>query len=400
MTQVMLMPAILAGSTEAVLQTWLVKVGDVLAVGDVIAAVETEKAVVEVESEHPGTVSELLVAEGAGLEAGTPLVSFSGSGRNAESAQPEPQPASPTSNSAVAPTPRRVYASPLARKLARTHGLTLDQLTGTGPQGRIVRRDVDKVVASVAPIASGVPVASVAPRAQHQVSTQPTAAYVDEPHSRMRRIIARRLTESKQQAPHFYLTGRCLVDRLVHMRRELNEQAGVRISLNDMIVAAVARTHVLVPELNVMWTDDAIRHFDRVDVSIAVSTERGLYAPVIRDAARLSLVDLAQRTRHLRDQAEAGTLTAADLDGGTISVTNLGMFGTESFSAIINPPQSAILAVGAVTRDAIVDDGEIVAASVLRVTLSVDHRPVDGVAAARWLATFVELVEHPMRLIL
>ena len=290
----------------------------------------------------------------------------------------------------------RVFASPLARRLAHEAGLAVAEIDGTGPRARILRRDVERVIAARSSSAtSGAPAASPVARPTPAAA----ASYVDVPHSRMRRATAERLTESKQTAPHFYLRATVRADRLLRLRSELNDGATVPVSLNDLLVKAAAAAHVRVPEMNVIWTDDAVRTFSTVDISVAVATERGLLTPVLRDVPSLTVTALAARVRDLVDRARAGRLRQDELEGGSISVTNLGMFGTEEFAAIINPPQAAILAVGAAREEAVVEDGALEVGQVLRVTLSVDHRPVDGVVAARWMADFVDLLEHPVRIL-
>jgi pyruvate dehydrogenase E2 component (dihydrolipoamide acetyltransferase) len=231
------------------------------------------------------------------------------------------------------------------------------------------------------------------------VVTEPEAAYVDVPNTRMRTAIAARLTESKQTAPHFYLRGSARVDRLLALRQEINETGEFKASVNDLVVKAVARAHLLVPALNVRWADDAIRHFAQVDVAVAVSTEHGLVTPVVHAVDRLPLRQLVEVTQDLVARAKSKALQQSELEGGAISVTNLGMFGTEEFAAIINPPQAAILAIGAARQEPVVVAGALEVATVMRVTLSVDHRAVDGTDAADWMRTFVGLLENPVQIL-
>jgi pyruvate dehydrogenase E2 component (dihydrolipoamide acetyltransferase) len=215
----------------------------------------------------------------------------------------------------------------------------------------------------------------------------------------MRRAIAARLTESKQTTPHFYLRATVRVDKLLKLRQQLNRAEAVRVSVNDLVVKAAARAHVLVPEMNVVWTPDAVRSFSSVDVAVAVATDGGLVTPVLRAVETRSISSVASSIRDLVDRARAGKLRQDELEGGTITITNLGMFGTEEFAGIINPPQAAILAVGAARREPVVKHGTLSTATVLRVTLSVDHRPVDGTVAARWMQAFVSAVEHPVQIL-
>ena len=225
------------------------------------------------------------------------------------------------------------------------------------------------------------------------------AAYTEVPHSRLRRLVASRLTESKTTAPHFYLRASVRVDALLALRAEINEGAEIRVSVNDLVVKAVGAAHQLVPELNVTWTADAVRAYASVDVAVAVATEHGLVTPVVHGVQDLSVTAVARTVRDVAERARAGRLQQHELEGGTISVTNLGMYGIEEFAAIINPPQSSILAVGAARQEPVVVEGRVEVATVMRLTLSVDHRPADGVVAARWMAALVELLEHPARIL-
>jgi pyruvate dehydrogenase E2 component (dihydrolipoamide acetyltransferase) len=225
------------------------------------------------------------------------------------------------------------------------------------------------------------------------------AGYVEVPHSSMRRAIARRLTESKSTVPHFYLKADCVVDRLLDARAQLNEGLGVKTSVNDWVVKAVGHALMAVPGSNVIWTDTAMRQFDHADISVAVATEGGLYTPVVRGVDQLSIPQINVMIRELADKARSGTIKQDEIEGGSFAVTNLGMFGTEEFSAILNPPQSGILAVGAAREKAIVVNGELEIAQVMTVTLSADHRAVDGALAAEWMAAFKKAIENPVSLL-
>jgi pyruvate dehydrogenase E2 component (dihydrolipoamide acetyltransferase) len=215
----------------------------------------------------------------------------------------------------------------------------------------------------------------------------------------MRRAIADRLAESNREAPAFQIRGSARVDALLELRRRLNESGQVKVSVNDLVVAAAARTHAAMPEMNVIWTPAAVRRFGTVDVAVAVATDRGLVTPVLRDVGNRTVSSIARVTAYLVDRARGGTLRQEELTGGSLTVSNLGGFGTEDFTAVINPPHSAILAVGAARQEAVVTDGELGVATVLRVTLSVDHRPVDGATAARWMRAFLTLLEDPLRIL-
>jgi pyruvate dehydrogenase E2 component (dihydrolipoamide acetyltransferase) len=424
MPELMRMPGVAAGATEAILAAWNVEPGKPFSAGDVVVTVETDKAVVDVEADADGVLLHVLASAGDTVEVGNPIALLGTAGEQVDDVEralaelgveavgaaaadaqvasaPEEAAQAPVADPAAgaaepsapaaAPHPGRVFASPLARKIAREAGVALDQLTGSGPDGRIRRRDVEAYLAGRHAEAPAATAAVPSPVAD--------AEHWDEPNSRMRNAIAARLAESKQTAPHFYVKGSAKVDRLLEMRREINDGAAVKVSVNDLLVKAVARAHTLVPGLNVIWTGDAIRHFARVDVAVAVATDNGLVTPVVRGVDRMSVTALAAATQDLVARAKDKRLQQSELEGGTVSVSNLGMFGTEEFSAILNPPQSSILAVGAARPEPVVVDGRIEAATVLRVTLSVDHRPVDGATAAQWMQVFLDLLEHPARIL-
>ncbi len=440
MAELLRMPEVATGTSEVVLSSWAVAENSTVAARDVIAVVETAKAVVDVEAEVSGTILRLLVAPGAEVETGAPIALVAGPGEEVGDIEavlrelglagqpmalevpeaattPEPSPVdrqsqaaelspvddqpqqpeaarpprAPTGSAAEGPGARngRIFASPLARRLAKDAGLSIDMITGTGPNGRIVRRDVEEAASA----------ASAAKDAGPAASVPDAAAYVEVPHSRLRRLVASRLTESKTTAPHFYLRASVRADALLALRAELNEGAELRISVNDLLIKAVARAHVQVPALNVTWTPDAVRQWRSVDISVAVATDNGLLTPVIRSVDNLSVAALAGTVRDLAERARAGRLHQHELEGGSITITNLGMYGTEEFTAIINPPQASILAVGAASQQPVVVDGRLEVASVLRLALSVDHRPVDGVVAAQWMAALVTLLEHPVKIL-
>jgi pyruvate dehydrogenase E2 component (dihydrolipoamide acetyltransferase) len=443
------MPEIATGTTEAVLSSWSVAENASVSARDVVATVETAKAVVDVEAESDGVILRLLVEPGAEVETGAPIALVGAAGEKVgdldavlrdlgvtsasttpatvepdeepaadvavevPEAAPEPSPLADAPAAAAPPTQSsgstatngqgsgRVFASPLARRLAHESGLRVEDLSGTGPGGRIVRRDVERAQAEGA--AAGPPTQKAG--AQAAGATGPAAGsgdaagFRDVPHSKLRKLVAARLTESKTTAPHFYLRATVPVDRLLALRTELNDGAETRISVNDLVVKAVARAHVAVPELNVTWQPDAVRHYDSVDVAVAVATDNGLVTPVLRGVEDMTITTVARTTRDLAERARSGQLRQHELEGGSISVTNLGMYGTEEFAAIINPPQAAILAVGAARQEPVAVDGRLQVATVLRLTLSVDHRPVDGVTGARWLAALTDLLERPARIL-
>jgi pyruvate dehydrogenase E2 component (dihydrolipoyllysine-residue acetyltransferase) len=411
------MPEVAANATEAVLSDWTVAENASFAAEDTIATVETEKAVVDVEAEEPGVVLKVLVPPGAQVEVGAPIAVLGDPGEQvadlaallaelgvaetspADAVVPERRDVPDAAPRVVEPvrlvepveTNGRVFASPLARRLAKEAGIPVEEIDGTGPRRRILRRDVEKAVAARA----ATPAPPLAPAAAPPAG----APYEDVPHSRIRRATAARLTQSKQTAPHFYLRATVRADALVALRAEVNEGREQKVSLNDLVVKAAAAAHAAVPDMNVIWTDDAIRRFSTVDLAVAVATERGLLTPVVRDVGSLTVTALAAQVRDLVARARTGRLRQDDLEGGSMSVTNLGMYGTEEFAAIINPPHAAILAVGAVTEEPVVVDGALAVGKVIRLTLSVDHRPVDGVVAAQWMRALVDLLEHPVRIL-
>lgn len=435
------MPGVSADADEAVLEAWTVQQGATISSGQTIASVETEKAVVEVESDVDAVVHALLVANGATVPVGDPiaillaldedpaagekLLSELGLGtdaaaetQNAIASAPEEVQAPPSSAAAaqqvgvvtpagsngaapVAQNGGRVFASPIARKLARDNGIDFATLTGTGPGGRIVRDDV-LAAAGRAPTAT--PATPAAPAAP---ATAPAAAdpvvrpgWAATPHSKLRKLVASRLQASKQQAPHFYLRVSLRVDELLALRAQLNASASERISVNDFFVKAAAKALIDVPEMNVVWSQEAVLRSPQADVAVAVASDRGLVTPVITGIENLSLSSLSRKIKDAVARANEGKLQQGELEGGTLTISNLGMFGVEEFDAIINPPQAGILAVGAAVKQPVIGaDGQISAATIVKVVLSVDHRPVDGVVGAKWLARFKELVEHPIQII-
>lgn len=403
--EILRMPEIAANTAEAMLASWLVRPRSRFAAGDALATVETEKAAVDVPAEADGVLLRVLVPEGRQVAVGTPIALWGSGAEGDDEVEALASSLTAGGDSARAPTAPgapaggppdagRVFASPLARRLARDAGLDLAGLVGSGPNGRIRRADIE---AHLARAGTGETASRPPARA---VATTPAAPYEDQPVSRMRQAIARRLTESKQTAPHFYLRGSARVDRLLALREEVNAaDAGARVSVNDLLVKAVARAHELVPALNVQWNGESIRRFGTVDVGVAIATDDGLLTPVVRDVPSLSLRRLAETTQDLARRAAERRIAPAELEGGSVTVTNLGMFGVEEFAAIINPPQAAILAVGAARPEPVVAGGALAVGTVLRVTLAVDHRPVDGAAAAGWMRTFLGLLERPAQIL-
>lgn len=415
MASVVRMPAALAGVTEAAIQTWIAQPGQSLAVGDPLAEIETEKAVVEYAAEVEGTVGRLLVEAGANVAVGAPIAVILAPGEGEDAigpalaaagaaepapaavpAAPEPAASAPAAASETPPatasvalpspgdTDGRLAGSPIVRRLARERGIDLAGVTGSGPGGRIVRRDLDRIPASGP--------APVVPRpASAGGRLDPTIV----PLTGMRKAIARRLTESKTTVPHFYVTAHCRVDRLLALRAELNEIAPRKISVNDFVLKAVAGALREVPAANATWAGDHILRHETVDIAVAVAVENGLLTPVLRDVDRSGIAEVSAAVAELAERARAVRLQQHELEGGAFSVSNLGMYGVDEFSAILNPPQSGILAVAAAKQQPVVDQGVLAVGTVMTVTLSADHRVVDGAVAAEWMAAFVKRIENP-----
>lgn len=415
MATIIRMPEIATGTGVAAVQSWLVAVGDEVAKGQPIAEIETEKAVVEYEAEESGVVAALLIAEGEATSVGSSIAVLGAPGESAaeaiaaaggseEASYPAdaaqdgagtPGEASVSSESGEdaaesASSPARIFATPLVRRLARERDIDLTTIVGTGPNGRIVRRDLD-----------GVPAAVAAAPASALVETTTDAPFTDIAHTGMRRAIARRLTESKTSVPHFYLVAHCRVDALLELRHQINAAHATKVSVNDLVVKAVAAALRDVPEANAIWTPDATRQFSSVDIAVAVSVEGGLLTPVVRGVDRMPLSELSATIRDLADRARAGRIKQHELEGGSFSVSNLGMYGISEFSAILNPPQAGILAVGAAQKRPVIGpDDAIEVATMMTVTLSADHRVLDGALAAQWLAAFQHRIENPVSILI
>ncbi len=440
-----LMPALSPTMTEGNLAKWLVKVGDEVHAGDIIAEIETDKATMEVEVVDDGVVGRIVVPEGAeGIAVNATIAMLLAADEDesalAEDAAAEdvapaapPEPAAPTpaadgnGEASVTPLARRVaaqmgvdlsgvrgtgeggriglgdvdaasgapgeriLASPLARRLAAEGGLDLGMIGGTGPRGRIVKSDIESALAAPAPPVAR-PSAPAAPPAESEVVKLST----------MRRVIAERMVESKSTVPHFYLTVDCEIDELLKVRAELNARiAPDKISVNDIVIRACALALREVPEANVAWEGDGMmRRHASIDISVAVAIPGGLITPIVRAADTLGLVEIAREMRDLAARARDGKLMPEEYQGGSFSISNLGMFGVKQFDAVINAPQAAILAVGAGEPRPVVRDGEIVPATVMSCTLSVDHRVVDGAIGARLLGAIKRYIEYPPAMLL
>jgi len=441
------MPALSPTMTEGNLTRWLKKEGDEVHAGDVIAEIETDKATMEYEAADEGRIGKIIVPEGAqGIKVHAPIALLleegedpaalekftsaapSGNGQRAEAPAAPPSGVSPKTESApappaqpaAAPTERpapaqvnggRIFASPLARRMAHQAGLDLTAIRGSGPQGRVVKADIDKALGAPgaaparAPVAApgmapAMPSMSVFAKAQ-VLALAGNPPYHEKPHSAMRRVIARRLSESKQTVPHFYLSIDCTIDELLKIRATLNAKAeGYKISVNDFVIRAAALALRQVPAANASWSDDAILLWERVDIAVAVALDDGLITPIIKGADQKGLAQIAQESKDLAERARAGKLKLEEFQGGTFSISNLGMYGIREFEAVINPPQGGILAVGAGEPRPIVKDGQLAVATVMTCTLSGDHRVVDGAVGAQFLAAFRKLVEDPLTMLL
>ena len=413
-----LMPALSPTMTEGKIARWLKKEGDVINSGDVLAEIETDKATMEVEAIEDGIFGRILVPEGSeGVAVNTPIAIVVEEGEAVPASSPSSAPvtapapaavastAATTSAPAATPLPsapvahpaNRVVASPLARRIAASKSVDLSSLKGTGPHGRIVKRDVEA--------AASRPHAPLAPRTQEAAPTSGGASR-SVPHSTMRKVIARRLSDSKATIPHFYVSMDVELDALMALRTQLNALSSdegadaFKLSVNDMLIKAAALALKQVPEVNASYTEDAMILHEDADISVAVSLDDGLITPIVRAAERKSLKQISQEAKSLVSRARAGKLKPEEFQGGTFSISNMGMFGVKEFAAIVNPPQAAILAIAAGKRQPVVSGDEIRIATVMTVTLSVDHRAVDGATAARWLSAFRSIVQSPLALVL
>lgn len=435
-----LMPALSPTMTEGTLAKWHVKEGDEIASGDVIAEIETDKATMEVEAVEEGRVGKLLVSEGTegvpvnetiailleegedssaietaaaapakGNGAETPAASPAPAAAPAPAVSPAPAPAPPAPSSNGA----RVFASPLARRMAAQAGLDITALKGSGPHGRIVKADIDAALAGGKPAAAAAAPAPAAAPAQAAAAPAPSGpgarqmadllgmSYRLEPLSSMRKVIASRLSESKQTVPHFYLTVECQLDELLKVRKELNARSDdYKISVNDFVIRAAALALKKVPTANASFDPEGLLYYDHADISVAVATPNGLITPIIKAAETKGLATISSEMKDLAGRAREGKLMPEEYQGGSFSVSNLGMFGVKEFAAIINPPQGCILAVGAGEQRPIIKDGAVSIATAMNCTLSVDHRVVDGAVGAEFLAAFKKLIEDPLSMLL
>jgi len=428
-----LMPALSPTMTEGTLSKWLKAEGDAVESGDLLCEIETDKATMEVEAVDEGVIGKILVAEGTeGVPVNQAIAVLLEEGESAgdigDVSAPAPAtPSAPVADAptapaaapvatpvAAAPAPAggRIFASPLARRLAEQNGLDISQIQGTAPHGRIVKRDIEAAmaggIAKAAPAAAPAPsqASASAPAAAPVTLDDPVFTMMPEfeatPHTGMRKAIAKRLTESARDIPHFNVSMDVELDKLLDLRKELNGRDGAnyKISVNDFVIKAVALALTRNPECNAAYTADAILRFKRVDISIAVAIEGGLITPIIKDAASKGLAVISSEAKELAAKARDGKLQPEEYQGGTFTISNLGMFGVKSFNSIINPPQGGILSVGAGTPSAVVKDGALGMATVMSLTLAVDHRCIDGAPAAAFMKEFKTIIEDPIQLML
>jgi pyruvate dehydrogenase E2 component (dihydrolipoamide acetyltransferase) len=435
-----LMPALSPTMTEGKLASWRKQEGDTIKAGDVIAEIETDKATMEVEAVDEGILGKILVPAGTeGVKVNQIIAvianegedprSIGASGAAAAPAAPKAAPAPaaasspppsarPTASatppaSAVAHAGDRILASPLAKRMAQQAGIDLRGISGSGPHGRIVKADIDRAlkgdVPARAPAAAPAGVPALAPAPSVPSAPVPTAGlptFDEIPHSQMRRVIAKRLAESKRDAPHFYLSVDCQIDALLKLRADLNARApkdgpgAYKLSVNDFVIKAAALALMRVPAANAMWTEQGLRRFRSADISVAVAIPDGLITPIVRGAEHKGLAAISNEMKDLAERARAGKLKLEEFQGGTFSISNLGMYGIREFAAVINPPQACILAVGAGEQRPVVKDGALAIATIMTCTLSTDHRVVDGAIGAEFFVAFKKLIEDPLQMML
>ena len=425
MAEVVYMPKLSDTMTEGVVAAWTKNVGDTVKSGEVLAEIETDKATMEFESFYDGVllhigvetgkaapVNSILAVIGEAGEDISGVLANAAAGAPGATAAAAPAPvsepvAAPVAASPAAPSPapvsapvaapvvannssERVFASPLAKKLAAERGIAIEAVAGTGENGRIVKRDVDHYV----------PYTPAANAPSYTAAPSGTVSFTDEPISQMRKTIARRLAESKFTAPHFYLTLDIDMDAAIATRKSLNSLDGVKVSFNDMVVKSVAMALRKHPAVNSAWMGDFIRRNEHVNIGVAVAVEDGLLVPVVRFADGKGLTQISAEVREYAQKAKDKKLQPADWEGNTFTISNLGMFGIESFTAIVNPPDACILAIGGIKEVPVVKNGQVVPGNVMKVTLSCDHRVVDGASGAAFLQTFKTYMEQPAAMLL
>ncbi|NVO85114.1 pyruvate dehydrogenase complex dihydrolipoamide acetyltransferase [Hymenobacter terrestris] len=441
------MPKMSDTMTEGTIAGWLKKVGDKVKSGDILAEVETDKATMELDNYEDGTllyigpkegeavpvdgVLAIIGEEGADVQA--LLGGQTGDDAPAADAGPAAEAAAPASASTSAPAPAaeaaapaatggRIFASPLAKSIAKDKGIDLNTIKGSGENGRIVSRDLEDVAASAAAAPTKAPAADAAPQSEYIKAALPEQAapkatpaaaapsapaaqpadgtYTDTPVSQMRKVIARRLSESLFTAPHFYLTMEILMDRAMEVRTQLNELSPVKLSFNDLVIKAAAVALRQHPAVNSSWLGDRIRQNHVINIGVAVAVDEGLLVPVVRNADGKGMSQIATEVKELAGKAKSKKLQPAEWEGSTFTISNLGMFGIDEFTAIINPPDACILAVGGIKQTAVVKNGELAVGNIMKVTLSCDHRVVDGATGAAFLQTLKSLLEDPLRMLI
>ncbi|MBI3711174.1 MAG: pyruvate dehydrogenase complex dihydrolipoamide acetyltransferase [Proteobacteria bacterium] len=428
-----LMPALSPTMTEGKLAKWLKKEGEAIKSGQVLAEIETDKATMEVEAVDEGTLGKILVPAGSeGVKVNTPialiLAEDEDSAELTAAVAPAPKPAAapvvaaaPAAAVPAAASPQaaaaqggdRVFASPLARRMAQQVGIDLSKIGGSGPHGRIVKADIEvAVTGGTAKPAAPTPAIARAPTPPAPAPSGPAASVAGGiphrlvPHNNIRRITARRLTEAKQQVPHFYLSIDCEIDALLKLRGDLNAKSpkeapgAYKLSVNDFVIRAAALALRKVPAANASWSDEGTILYDAVDISVAVAIPSGLITPIVKGADHKGLAQISNEMRDLAGRAKENKLKLDEFQGGTFSISNLGMYGIKQFEAVINPPQGCILAVGAGEQRPIVKGGALAIATVMTCTLSVDHRVVDGAIGAEFFVAFKKLIEDPLTMLL
>ncbi len=403
-----LMPALSPTMEHGNLAKWLKKEGDVVKIGDVIAEIETDKATMELESIEEGVLGKIFVPSGSQeVKVKTLIALLFNKGEDANvishynSSTHEPAKIELNSESTQGvikdiaanisnlEANEKKFASPLARRIAQQADIDISNIIGSGPNGRVIKCDVENIIENK----KFTPIINLHNTTPEVISKKP--------HSNMRKVIAARLSESKQTVPHFYLTKECNLDKLMKLRQEVNENIEGKISINDFIIKACAIALKKIPQVNASWGSDAMVIYNNVDISVAVSIDDGLVTPIIRDADKKSVTEISKQMKQLAEKARSGKLIPEDYQGGGFTISNMGMYGIKSFSAIINPPQSCILAIGSSEKRAIVDDKDnIKIANIVSVTLSCDHRVVDGTLAAKWVKEFADNIENPIQLLL
>lgn len=426
MEEVVLMPRLSDTMTEGVIASWQKNVGDSVKKGEVLADIETDKATMELESYKDGVllyqgakagekilVNDLLCIIGKeGLDVAGIVAAVKASGGAAYAstetapAAPAPAPAvaAPVSPVVAAPAVEqtvvnsgRIFASPLAKRIAAEKGIDLKYVKGSGDNGRITKIDIDQYTPAAAPVAAAAPAKTVAPVASQAVVGQ--VSFTDVPVSQMRKVIAKRLSESLFTAPHFYLTMQIDMDAAIAARTKINEVASVKVSFNDLVVKATAMALKKHPKINSSWMGDFIRYNDHINIGVAVAVDEGLLVPVVRFADSKSLSQIGAEVKDFAQRAKDKKLQPADWEGSTFTISNLGMFGIDQFTAIINPPDACILAVGGISQEPVVKNGQVVPGNIMKLTLSCDHRVVDGATGAAFLQTLKQLLEEPVRML-